>query len=69
MKMPAIYVCPICKKRFYNKKLARDHIKEAHPEKIREILSKVGEDKLRNLKKRGIDPENWAAGMILGWMA
>jgi len=64
--MPAVYICPICKEQFYSRKLARDHIKKAHPEKIREVLSKIREDKRRNLEKRGIDPENWAAGMILG---
>ncbi|MHA1617270.1 MAG: hypothetical protein ACTSX9_08210 [Candidatus Njordarchaeales archaeon] len=64
--MPTVYICPICGEKFYSKKIARDHIKEAHPEKIREVLSRVRPDKLENLrKKRNVDPENWAAGMIL----
>jgi hypothetical protein len=32
---------------------------------VLEVLSQLPEYRIRALKKRGIDPENWAAGWLL----
>jgi hypothetical protein len=66
--MPALYVCPICKKSFPSRILARDHVKTEHQDRVLEVLSQLPEYRIEALKKRGVDPENWAAGWLLSML-
>jgi len=63
--MPIKYTCPICDKDFGSREAAIDHIKEAHRDHVNKLLSNLSERRIKGLKKRGIDPENWAAGYML----
>lgn len=65
IKMPTIYRCPFCNEEFYRRDLAREHIKSRHQSFVRRVLSQLSPRKMEGLKKRNIDPENWAAGWIL----
>jgi len=55
-------------KSFFSEEELREHIKTMHPEKIRYILSKLHPSEIENLKKRGIDPEEWALGYLIAYM-
>ena len=46
--------------------MARNHIKLKHKDKVKRIISQLSKRRIEGLKKRNIDPENWAAGYILG---
>jgi hypothetical protein len=35
--------------------------------KVREILSSLSSSSIVNLEKRGVDPENWAAGYFIAF--
>ena len=66
-----IYVCKICelkgiKMEFTKREDLREHIKTQHREYVERILSNVSPVKLSKLKQRGVDPENWAAGYLIG---
>jgi hypothetical protein len=65
--LPILYKCPLCNKEFYRRELARDHIKAEHSAQVQLVISRLSEDKLRGLKKRNVDLENWAAGQILSY--
>jgi len=65
MVMPVIYICPICREKFFSKEKAREHVKTKHKEYVDRIVSQLSESRIKGLKKRNIDPENWAAGYIL----
>lgn len=55
-------VCPMCSgERFSRPKDAVEHVKRAHPERVKELLSKISPRKLKAIK----NPENWAAGLLL----
>ncbi len=49
--------------------MAREHIKKEHPELIDKVLSRMSKRKIENLKRRGVDPVNWAAGRIVSAMS
>jgi len=66
-----IYVCKLCeikgkKVEFNRREDLRDHIKSVHRDHVERILSQLKPTKISKLKKRGVDPENWAAGYIIG---
>jgi uncharacterized C2H2 Zn-finger protein len=57
--------CPFCKKVFYERDLAIKHMKSEHSEEINKRLSQLPPWRIKNLKKRGVNPKNWIAGYIL----
>lgn len=59
------HICPICEETFYRRDLAIEHIKSKHPASVNRILSRLTQRKIERLRKRGIDPQNWATGCIL----
>ena len=66
-----IYVCRICEMQgkrieFHKREELREHIKSAHSDYVNRILSQLSPKSIVKLKKRGIDPTNWAAGYIIG---
>jgi DNA-directed RNA polymerase subunit RPC12/RpoP len=62
--MLTIYKCLYCGQVFPTKELLKAHIKHRHRDKIEAILSKMREDRIRNLREQGVDPEEWAAGLV-----
>ena len=67
--MPVMYVCPICGKSFRRREVAREHIKREHRDEVIGLVSQLSERRIAGLRKRNIDPENWAAGYILSMMS
>jgi len=67
--MPVEYLCPICRKRFLSRDIAREHIKSEHPERVKYMVSQLSPRRIKGLRKRNINPENWAAGYILSMLA
>jgi len=59
------YSCPVCSARFAEREAAREHIKAEHAELVQHVLSRLKSRRLRGLRSRNIDPENWAAGYVL----
>jgi len=57
----------ICGEVFFTRESAREHVKIKHPEKVRKILSNLRSSSIVNLEKRGVDPENWAAGYFIAF--
>lgn len=71
MRVLPIYVCKLCeiegKKVEFNKRNdLREHIKAEHKAYVQRVLSNVSPVKLSKLQQRGVDPENWAAGYLIG---
>lgn len=62
--MAKLYRCVYCKQYFPTRDLLKAHIKHRHKDEIQEFLSKIREDKIKNLIKQGVDPEEWVAGWI-----
>ncbi len=67
----SVYICKICdmqgkRVEFYKREDLREHIKSVHPDHVERIISRLNPQKIQNLRKRGIDPKNWAAGYIIG---
>jgi DNA-directed RNA polymerase subunit RPC12/RpoP len=60
--MTITYKCIYCGQIFPTRELLKAHIKHKHRDKIKEMLSKMREDKIKNLIEQGVDPEEWAAG-------
>jgi uncharacterized Zn finger protein (UPF0148 family) len=61
------YVCPYCRANISTRELAKTHVKQVHRDKIQELLSKISKHRLRNLTNKGVNPEEWAAGCIVGF--
>jgi DNA-directed RNA polymerase subunit RPC12/RpoP len=57
--MSTVYKCLYCGQVFSSKELLKAHIKHRHRDKIEAILSKMREDKIKNLIGQGVDPEEW----------
>jgi len=67
--MPIVYICPICREQFLRRDIAVEHIKEKHKEHVTRLLSQLTKRRIEGLLKRGINPENWAAGYILSMLS
>jgi hypothetical protein len=62
--MSTVYKCLYCGQIFLTKELLKAHIKHRHRDKIEAMLLRMREDKVRNLREQGVDPEEWAAGLV-----
>jgi len=62
-----MYKCVKCGRVFYQKEEARKHVKTEHPEIVQHILSRLRHTEIENLRKRNINPEDWAAGYFLSF--
>jgi hypothetical protein len=67
--LPASYVCPFCKRAFEGRSAAREHVRVEHAERVRAVVSGLRERRLEGLRRRNIDPEEWAAGWLLSMHA
>ena len=65
--MPVIYVCPVCRKQFYNREVAREHLIEEHRDYVVDFLSKLSQYRIKRLQEKNIDPLKWAAGYLLAF--
>jgi hypothetical protein len=61
--MSTVYKCLIVDRSF-RQELFKAYTKHRHRDKVEAMSSKMREDRIRNLMEQGIDPEEWATGLL-----
>jgi tRNA A37 N6-isopentenylltransferase MiaA len=61
--MSTVYKCLYCGQVFSTGAF-KAYIKHRHRDKVEAMLSKMREDRIRNLMEQGIDPEEWATELL-----
>ena len=55
--------CPFCEFQALATDM-RDHVKSGHMDRVETLLKKTNQRSIDNLRRRGVDPVNWAAGLV-----